>query len=125
MPGPTYSLFSELPASVIIETSSNFDGTIQTGKPARSAGGFKYPVQPGGGLFAFSVATRLLQIAYKGGGTLTIKQVTGDAEITIGTISGEGLYTTATLFTKGQFLKLENSGASPAMAVITAQEVVR
>ena len=125
MPGPTYSLFSEQPASVILESSSNFDGTAQTGTPAKSAGGLKYPAQAGGGLFNFSVQTRVVQIAYKGGGTLTIKQVTGTVEITIGTISSEGAFTTPILFTKGQQLKLLSAGATSPIAIVTAQEVVR
>lgn len=125
MPGPTYSLFSEQPASVIIESSSNFDGTAQTGTPSKSLGGLKYPAQAGGGLFAFFVPTRLLQISYKGGGTLTIKQVIGDVEVTVGTITSMGVFTTPVMFTKGHMLKLESAGATTPVAAITAQEVVR
>ncbi len=123
MADATISLFSEFPSSVIIESLSDFDGSALTGTPTKG-GGFTYSNQAGAGLLEFPLPTKVLQIAYRGGGTLTIAQVTGPHEVVIGTISSTGIFATPIMFTKGQKLKLTSTGGTTPVAIITGQLVI-
>lgn len=123
MADATISLFSEFPSSVIIESLSDFNGSALSGTPTKG-GGFTYSNQAGGGLLEFLLPTKILQISYRGGGTLTIVQVVGSHEITLGTISNAGIFTVPVVFAKGQKLKLTSAGATLPAVVITGQLMV-
>ena len=100
MPAATVVYFGQHPSTIVMQSSSNFDGTVQTGVPTITPALYVFPLQAGGGLYNFHslVGTQepvsVLSISYKGGGTLTIKRqlssLAGTPMITVGQITTEG-----------------------------------
>lgn len=98
MANPTIIYFGASPTTIVMQSSSNFDGTEQTGTPALSPGLYTFPVQVGGGLYDMHEKVgngdpiTILSISYAGGGTLTVKRKLEAANVSfqIGTVSTQG-----------------------------------
>lgn len=113
MADPTIVYFGLKPTTILMQTSSGFDGTAQTGTPTLSPGLYTFPIQAGGGLYGLHIEPITVHnITFKGSGTLTIKKTIGTQEAVIGTIgSGQGEYAEDISLSPGESLKFASSGA--------------
>jgi hypothetical protein len=133
MSGPTIIYFGASPTTIIFQSSTNFNGTAQTGTPTLSPGVYVFPVQAAGGLYNMHELLgngdpiTVLNINYTGGGTLEVERVLdivpGDPTSTVGTISGSGdlqFKPGELVLNKGIQLSLSSSGATNPVVAITA-----
>ena len=113
MADPIISYFGEYPTTMVMQTSSGFNGTAQTALPVITAAVYTFPAQAGGGLYAFHDNTvRVSAVTFKGTGTLTIKKTVGAQDATLGSVTnGEGAYTTSIIVSPGESLKFFSTGA--------------
>jgi hypothetical protein len=97
---PSIVFFGKNPSTIILQSSTNFDGTAQGSDPAITPGLYTFPAQAGGGLYNFhdlvgtQEAISIQSISYLGGGTLTVKRklqsAVGTPTVTIGTVTTQG-----------------------------------
>lgn len=130
MANPTIEFLGTESNTIIMQSSTNFDGTAQTSDPDLGGGIATFPVQVGGGLFNFHKrsAVAIENITFKGyvlspAGVLTIKRVVNGTEIIIGTITNEGLFSSKIILAPGESLKFVSSGATNPVLAITARYV--
>jgi hypothetical protein len=100
MATPTIVFFGEAPTKIIMQSSSQFTGSAQTGTPTLSPGAYLFPVQAGGGLYNMhelvgcQESITVVSITYAGGGTLTINRqnslVASPLVSPLGTIAASG-----------------------------------
>jgi hypothetical protein len=80
LPYPIVDPFNmRTPTSILYQSSTQFDGTLQLNPPVVEPGTLVHPVQAGGGLLIPGVPIVILEVIYSGGGTLTITRTTGTA----------------------------------------------
>jgi hypothetical protein len=125
---PTIAYFGRQPTTIVLQSSDQFNGTAQTGTPTITPGVYTFAPQSGGGLYNFHCAPNpagpvtVKQIAYKGGGTLTVKTVVAGIEVVIGTITSEGALFTDISLSVNEALKFSTSGATNPVVAVTAHE---
>lgn len=123
---PTVKYFGSAPTTIIMQSSSNFDGSAQTGDPVITPGLYTFPAQAAGGKFDFhEEAVKVLNVVYRGGGTLTIKKVfkliSGTPKATVGTVSSEGAFNTVINLAPGEYLEFTSAGGTNPMVEVTSQ----
>lgn len=138
MATPTIVYFGAKPTSIIMQSSTNFNGTAQTGSPTLSAGFYTFPAQAGGGLYNLHEKTGtgeqivVLSITYMGGGTLTVQRAfsilnPGTPPMSpVGTISSSGDLTLSPgqlVLPPGEELVFTSSGGTSPVVIVTAMLV--
>lgn len=131
-PEATIKFFGQDPTTIVMRSSTSFDGTAQTGTPDITPGKYVFPVQAGGGLYNFHEGPiEVLNVFYSGGGTLTIKKRIvgganpgpGDLDVDVDTISGSGdLAVLKMALSKGEYLVFTSSASTNPIVSITAKE---
>lgn len=124
----TIKYFGRFPTTVVLQSSTNFDGTAQTGTPAITPGVYTFPEQVGGGLYNLHEGPiEVKQIAYSGGGACLVTKVMSTTspaqEVLLATLDN----TTPTDLTNfflapGEYLKITSSGATTPKITLTASE---
>jgi hypothetical protein len=136
---PTIVYFGRFPSVVVMQSTTNFDGTTpQSSPPVLSPGIYTFPPQAGGGVYAFhqgspgfynstQMQIEVKQVAYAGGGTLTITKVVGIAGQTpvmssvVEVITSADPVNLSDLFlAPGEYLTFVSSGATNPQISITA-----
>jgi len=133
MPAPTIVYFGQHPSTIIMQSSTNFNGSAQTGTPTLSPALYVFPAQAGGGLYNFhdlvgcQESITILSISYKGGGSLQVNKVfntvSGTPSLLVGTITSAGDLT----FEEGDLtlapgvdLTFVSSGGTTPIVAVTA-----
>lgn len=77
----TIKYFGRFPSVIVMQASDEFDGTTpQSSLPVITPGMYVFPAQSGGGVYNFHEGPiEVKQIAYSGGGTLTVTKVVVDS----------------------------------------------
>jgi hypothetical protein len=128
---PTVKYFGRFPTVIVMQSSSQFDGSSPQGSPAViSPGVYTFPAQAGGGVYAFhETPVEVKQIAFAGGGTLTVTKVIGVfggatvASSVIAVITGATPVDLTQFFlSPGEYLTMVSSGGSNPVVSITAHE---
>lgn len=124
---PTNSFFtSAVPSTVFLESSTNFDGSAQSGAVTVGGGVSRYAAQAAGGLLpTFDHTVEVSQILYLGGGTLTVLLVdtVSGAEIPLGTITTSGMLDKKVVAHPKMRLKFTSSGATNPKVFVTGRNV--
>jgi hypothetical protein len=120
----TNSYFSSIPCTVILQTSSGFDGTAVTGTPTQGPGEWVFPAQAGGGLYNFHTVygtpIRIQDISYQGSGTCTVNQIINGTATPIAALSGTAKELFNDLVLSGNTtLSFQSSGAGQVAIVAT------
>lgn len=123
---PTVKYFGSAPTAIILQTSDNFDGDDQTGDAVITPGLYTFPEQAGGGKFNYhEEPVKVLAIAYKGSGNLTVSKVfgniSGSPESVVTTVSPNGSYNSPINLVPGEYLKFTSVGAAGKIVEITSQ----
>lgn len=120
-------IFGGSPVTVVMQTTSDFNGGTQSGTPTLSPGLAVYPAQTGGGLLRHSRPLKITSISMSDGHNATITMIHAgvSAELPVGSITNTvrvlcGPY----VLPAGSQLKIVSSGGSaPKTISITAVEV--
>jgi hypothetical protein len=127
----TIKYFGRFPSVIMMQASDEFDGTTPQGSlPVISPGMYVFPAQSGGGVYNFHEGpVEIKQIAYAGGGTLTVTKVVTDGN---GTTLMSSVVETITSPTPANFsnlylqrnehLALVSSGGTNPKVTITGHE---
>ena len=125
----TIKYFGRFPTTMVLQSSSNFDGTAQTGTPTLAPGIYTFPAQAGGGLYNFhEVPIEVKQIAYSGGGTCTVTKVVGPVGAPVQSVvmatlsSGTPADQVQIYLSPGEALLFSSSGGTNPVLSITAHE---
>jgi len=124
----TIYYFGRFPTTIVMQSSTQFNGTAQTGTPVMSPGAYTFPVQAGGGLYAFhDLPIEVEQISFSGGSTCTVTKVVEDSNgstlqsTTLATLnSSNPIYNTKTFLTPNEYLTFSSSGGANPVVAITA-----
>lgn len=118
----TISYFGQFPTTIILRSSTDFDGTTaQSSDPVITPGLYTFPVQAGGGVYNFHTeGIEVQNITYAGGGTLSIYKVMAGISALIKTITAQGESFDNTVLNAGESLKFVSSGATNPIVAITA-----
>jgi len=138
MANPTIVFFGQMPTTIVMQSTSQFDGTTpQTisypTNPVMSPALYVFAPQAGGGLYNFHdlVGTQesitILSISYKGGGSLAVSRyysnVAGTPSIPVGTITtaGDLVFETGDLtLSPYEDLTFISTGATNPIVAVTA-----
>lgn len=125
----TISYFGRFPTVIFMQATDEFDGTtLQASAPVITPGLYTFAPQSGGGVFNFHTdPIEVKQIAFAGGGTLTVSKVVGApgspvmtsvVEIITGTapVNFSNLYVSP-----GEYLKFVSSGSTSPQVTIVSQ----
>lgn len=125
----TYLYFGEHPTTLVMETTSGFDGSApaSASPPTIKPGKVILPAEATSGLFNFHIyAIKIHNIIYNGGGNVTIKKFFKKAD---DTTEVESTFTTTLnqtnplespiILSPGEYLKFYSSGAG--LLAITSQ----
>jgi hypothetical protein len=123
MPGPTIEYFGQLPTTIVLKTTDNFNGSAMTGTPVITPALYTFPAQAGGGEFDFhNEPIDVKNISYGGLGTLSIYKVVGGKDVLLATLSPtSGEMFENTTLSPGEKLKFVSAGSGasvPAPAVV-------
>ena len=131
---PSIVFFGKNPSTIILQSSTNFDGTAQGTDPVITPGLYTFPAQAGGGLYNFhdfvgtQEAVSVQSISYAGGGTLTVKRklqtAAGTPSITIGTVTTQGdlaFEDNGLVLSFNEDLVFTSSGGTSPVIAITAK----
>lgn len=125
---PTIKYFGQNPTTIVMKSSSNFDGTTaQAALPVITPGLYTFPAQAGGGLYNFhEYPVDVMEVAYKGGGTLTINKIlSSGGTVVVGTIAGTGVFFQESFSVMpGEVLQFVSSGGTTPELAITAMETI-
>ena len=124
----TIKYFGRFPTTIVLQSSSNFDGSAQTGAPVITPGLYVFPVQAAGGLFAYHEdPIEIKQIAYAGSGTLTVTKVVGNPggptimTSVVETVSGATPIILSNFFlSPGEYLTFSTSGGGTKQVSVTS-----
>ena len=121
---PTVTYFGRLPTSIVMQSSTQFDGTTaQSAAAVITPGLYTFPVQALGGYYKFHNESVVVEsIAYTGAGTLTVKRMfaTG-AGVVDATATADTLISTKIRLTPGEWLEFVTTGATTPKLVITGR----
>lgn len=125
----TIKYFGRFPTTIVLCSSSQFNGSAQTSAPVLSPGVYTFPVQAGGGLYAFhDIPVEIKQVTYSGGGTCTITKAVGTVGSPIQQTVLATLNTTTPVdytnfyLSPGEHLLFSTTGATNPVLAITAHE---
>lgn len=125
----TIKYFGRFPTTILMQSSSQLDGaTLQAADPVITPGLYSFAAQAGGGVFAFhDEPIEIKQVAYSGGGTLTVTKVVGTPgspimSSVVESITGSTPVSFSNLFlSPGEFLKFSSSGGTNPQISVTSQ----
>lgn len=127
---PTIKYFGRFPTVILMQATGDFDGTtLQAVAPVITPGLYTFAAQAGGGVFNFHEdPIEVKQIAYSGGGTLTVTKVVGVPgtavqSSVIASITGSGVTVSLSniFVSPGEYLKFVSSGGTAAKVSVTSQ----
>ena len=126
---PTIKYFGRFSSVIVMQSSSSFDGTtLQGSDPVITPGTYVFPAQAGGGVFNLHEdPIEVKQIAYAGGGTLTVTKVVGTLaspvmSSVVEVITGATPVNFSNLFlSPGELLQFTSSGGSSPKISVTSQ----
>jgi hypothetical protein len=123
-----FDFFGAGPVSVVLSTSTTFNGTAQTGTPQLSPGLVSFPSQAAGGLFNFHKKSLIIKgITFSGTGGADIKithPLLGATEVVVAQMtSNQSVFNLNIHLPAGASIKIiTTSGSGPQVVMITAVE---
>lgn len=125
----TVKYFGRFPTTIVMQSSSSFDGTAQTGAAVITPGLYIFPSQAGGGLYNFhDHPVEVKQISVSGGGSVVVTQFVLDsagatvASSVVATLSGNtDTFFNNLILVPNVILKFTGGSGTPKVT-ITASE---